>query len=155
MASYGSVEFDAGLQPSDIQFDATGYEHLSDVQQLQVDQWRAVWRTSAGPGAQLWAMNPAETLTLAAAAPYNPASETMSLVIRRTQTKTALFASVIEPFAMEPAIKQAQWAISDAGLSVMLDGDDIAATWNIHLDTAEAAFLSGKSLGRMIYDCRM
>ncbi len=145
----------AGWQPSDIEFEATGYEHLTTIQQIQADEWQAIWRTPSGPGSQLWALNPPETQTFSAAAPYNPASETMSLMMRRTHAKSALFASVVESFAEAPRIQQVQWTTTSEELVIEIDGQQRSTTWKIRLDAAEPMFLTGESAGRTIYDCRM
>lgn len=115
-----------------LHFDSPGYQHLSNIRELHSDQWRAIWRTETGAGVQQWALNPADTQTLVADAPFNPASQIMSLVVRRVNAAEAIFVSVVEPFAVGPVIDQVGWESDDRGVALRVSGEGLADRWHIH-----------------------
>lgn len=121
-----------GLAGAEVTFDEPGYQHLKNTRSTAVGQWQALWRTPEGPGSIMWAYNPAGTTTLAAGAPANPASEEMSLIIRRVQAQQAVFVSVVEPFAQNPSLTGVEWSQQDGGLTVSISGSGIADQWQMN-----------------------
>ncbi len=122
----GVLTFD-GLAATDVVFTEIGYEHLSNARSSEAVQWQAVWRTAAGPGSAMWALNPSGTTTLVCDAPYNPASETMSLILRRVRAESATFISVVEPFAESSTLTSVEWHTGDDGtINIDIQGDGIA-----------------------------
>ncbi len=128
----GTLEM-GGLVPSRIMLGKTGYTHLSNIHESYDATWNAVWRTVGGSGSAMWAFNPLHTHTLVTDAPSNPASETLSLILRRVEAESVMFLSVIAPFAENPVVKGVQWMPRKTGYSVRVDGERIADLWHICL----------------------
>lgn len=88
------------------------YAHLREIYQLRAREWDATWRY--GPvGTACWALDPPHAVTVNARAPYNPASEAMSLALRRVLAREALFVAVVEPFDERPTIEAVRWLDHD------------------------------------------
>ncbi len=119
------------LTASALQSDQAGYQHLTNIRETSAPEWRALWRTANGPGTQVWALNPNAALTLTADAPFNPASETMPLVLRRVTGTQALFLSVIEPFAQQPAIENVTWNQSADAVTIHVQGGGVDDRWRV------------------------
>ncbi len=144
----GTLALDA-LKPSSLTFDQTGYEHLTQIQETDETEWQAVWQTDAPVGTQMWAFNPAGAQTIAARAPYNPAWQTMSLVLRRIAGAEAVFVSVIESFASDPLIEAVTYHPRDEGFALQVRGDGIDDAWDIHYTPADQA--QWKAKARPVY----
>lgn len=147
LAWHHTGALDAAAMPdvtaADIRTDQPGYQHLTHLRQTAASQWRALWRTAGGPGTQLWACHLQDTQTLLADAPFNPASEALSLILRRVHGTEALFLSVVEPFAQQPAITQVTWEAHDQAIQIQVAGDGVADRWHIQLAQGQAQDADG------------
>lgn len=130
----GTLAMD-GLSATDMNFEQSGYAHLTNIRTTDAQQWNAIWNN---PNTAMWAYNPANTTTLVTDAPGNPTSEVMSLILRRAEGQHATFVSVIDTFADEQAIKKVEWTPSDNGIQVTVMGEGIQDTWA--LDTKNAIY---------------
>ncbi len=103
----GALEL-PGLAPLGTRLSGEGYEHLENLRQLRAAEWHAIWRLD-GCGTQCFAVDPPGATLLAAEAPYNPASEHMSLVLRRVAAAQASFVAIYEPFKEQPTVTRVTW----------------------------------------------
>src|SRR5690606_6857262 len=115
------------------------YTYLTEIQETDQSQWQAVWRTDKGVGTQMWAFNPAGTQTIATRAPYNPASQTMSLVLRRAHATAAIFASVVTTCPAESALRTVNGPPRASSLTLAVRGAEIDDTWDIAYTPADQA----------------
>ncbi|MGN6565423.1 MAG: heparinase II/III domain-containing protein [Thermomicrobiales bacterium] len=116
------------------------YGQLRDTHLLSGPAWQATWWTGMA-GTRGWAHDPAGAQAIAARVPSNPTSETVALVLRRVTAAHACFATVYEPFTMQPAIRTVTWqecALATGGRLVLtVERDDGCETWVI-AHTADA-----------------
>ena len=78
------------------------YALLKEIQYLRspTNAWSATWRLEEGgigPGTRCAAIDPPGAALVSARVPGNPASETLSLLLRRVHAATARFVTVYEP----------------------------------------------------------
>ncbi|HEU5329822.1 MAG TPA: heparinase II/III family protein [Thermomicrobiales bacterium] len=122
----------AGLTPATLPAANETYALLNNVQRIPGQSWHGVWRAENASTA-CWALDPPGSTAYATHAPYNPAAETMSLVLRRAEASTATFAALFAPFSDEPVVRQATWTDRSAGgttaLTVLVEGDGWRDAW--------------------------
>lgn len=124
-----------GLAPLGTPLSGEGYEHLDNLHWLRAAEWHAVWRLD-GCGTQCFALDPPGAMILAAEAPYNPASERMSLLLRRVAAAQASFVAVYEPFREQPGVTQVTWvnrSLEDEGqVHFVVEGAGWRDAWVIY-----------------------
>ncbi len=153
----GALELPGLPSPPPATLPDTGeaYAHLSAVGAVSAREWHGVWRGD-GVGTACWALDPPGGALIAARAPYNPAAETMSLVLRRVTATEATFAAVFAPFAEEDpaAIRKVSWAEystpNQVGFSVLIEGDGIRDAWAV-AERGQAPGLDARQIAETTY----
>jgi hypothetical protein len=122
----------ADLAPATLPAPNETYALLGDVRRIPGRVWHAVWRWEQ-TGTACWALDPPGAAAYATHAPYNPAAETMSLVLRRADATSATFAALFAPFTGAPVVRQAAWTDQSANgataLTVLVEGDGWRDAW--------------------------
>ncbi len=123
------------LLPSEL--DGEGYQHISDLRALSLDEdSRMIWRSDTS-GMMLHMAEPAGATLYAGRAPGNPAEERQGLVIRRRVAARTAYLSVLHPFGNTPRLRSVTWHgrdLLDSGFAACTvhrpDGQDL---WTIRL----------------------
>ena len=105
----------------------------TSVQSCALDLECAVFAGVVEAASACWALDPPGAAVYATHAPYNPAADTMSLVLRRAEAPSATFAALFAPFTGAPVVRQATWTDQSANgataLTVLVEGDGWRDAW--------------------------
>ena len=115
--------------------DQDPYGHLSEPREFAAREWTGTWQLGDA-GTRCWALDPPGATVVATRAPYNPAAETMSLLLRRVEATEATYLAVFEPFLGQGAIRAVRWlgrSLADEGrLALVVEGDGWHDAWTIY-----------------------
>lgn len=137
------------------------YSLLTQVQAMTAGSYHATWRGApADPVTQCFGLNPPGTQIVAARVPYNPASETMSLLLRRSTAQEAWFVGVFEivPPGAVAQLKKVDWAASPASggpISFMVQGDRWVEGWTVaggSQGEGRGKALASPATGQFVYE---
>ncbi|MAG34724.1 MAG: hypothetical protein CL878_00520 [Dehalococcoidia bacterium] len=106
----GELETSIPLGPGDVDAEAnTGYTHLSEVQEGPAAGAATFTFAGDGWGLLLALAGGQPTQIIAAQGPYNPASETIPILIRRRRAQHSCFAALFHPYAGKPQVESVSW----------------------------------------------